>query len=101
MSVEFDGVEHCYGGNVLTLIPNQELSFESQWDDGPFVWSVPTFWTIRLSPLYSATHVELFHHGFERLGEAAAENLEGYEQGWDNKHLIALRRIVESGAAES
>ncbi len=40
--------------------------------------------------------VELFHHGFERLGAEAADNLQGYEEGWDIKHLKALRSIVTS-----
>ena len=39
--------------------------------------------------------VELFHHGFERLGADAADNLEAYESGWDVKHLKALRASVE------
>jgi hypothetical protein len=56
---------------------------------------VPTLWTIRLTPIYDATLVEIFHHGFERLGVDAADNLEGYESGWDVKHLKALRAIVE------
>ena len=100
MSVEVGGAEHFYGGDVLTVMPGQELSFESQWD-GDLAWPVPTFWTIRLSPLYAGTHVELFHHGFERLGAVAAENLQSYEQGWDNKHLIALKQITESEADDS
>ena len=58
-------------------------------------WPVPTFMTIRLTPLYDATLVEIFHHGFERLGIDAADNLQGYEEGWDIKHLKALRAIVE------
>ena len=33
--------------------------------------------------------------GFELAGDAAADSLEGYEQGWDTKHLLALRGIVE------
>ena len=45
--------------------------------------------------LNEATMVELFHHGFERLGAEAADNLQGYEEGWDVKHLKALRSIVE------
>lgn len=55
----------------------------------------PTYWTFRLTPLYGSTLVELFHHGFELAGDAAADSLEGYEQGWDVKHLTALRAIVE------
>jgi len=30
------------------------------------------------------------------LRDAAGDQLEGYEAGWDNKHLRKLRQIVES-----
>ncbi len=96
MSVEIDGKERHYGGKVVLIEPERELTFESNWEP-PHAWPAPTFWTIRLTPLYAGTLVEIFHHGFERLGADAADNLEGYEQGWDVKHLKALRAIVEGG----
>jgi len=40
--------------------------------------------------------VEIFHHGYERFGDFAHQVLEDYEIGWDNKHLIKLREIVET-----
>jgi len=95
MSVELDGVRQHFGGRVLVWEPGREVSFESNWEKPPLTFPVPTLWTIRLTPLYDGTHVELFHHGFERLGADAADNLEGYESGWDVKHLKALRAIVE------
>ena len=52
-------------------------------------------WTIRLIAVYDGTMVEILHHGFERLGLAGGAELEGYEDGWDNKHLKALRAVVE------
>ena len=94
LSVEIDGEERFFGGSVLVFEPEREVSFESQWQE-PYAWPVPTLWTIRLTAMYGGTHVEIFHHGFERLGADAADNLEGYEQGWDIKHLKALREIVE------
>lgn len=94
LSVLIDGEEQFYGGRVLVYDAAREVSFETQWDE-PNNWPVPTFWTFRLSAINDGTSVELFHHGFERLGDAAAENLQGYEDGWDCKHLKALRRIVE------
>ena len=94
MSVEIEGEPRFYGGEVLVYQPEQELTFSSQWQE-PFDWPVPTFWTIRLTPLYSGTQVEIFHHGFERLGAEAADNLQGYEEGWDIKHLKALRTLVD------
>ena len=94
MSVEIDGTRHHYGGSVLVVEPEKELSFTSQWE-GERAWPVPTFWTIRLTAIYDGTLVELFHHGFERMGAAAADELEGYEGGWTVNHLQALRATVE------
>lgn len=96
LSVEIDGESRHFGGAVTICDPDRELSFESNWDS-PHAWPVPTFWTFRLTPLYDGTMVELFHHGFERLGAGAAELLEGYEEGWSVRHLKNLRAIVESG----
>lgn len=95
LSVEIDGKRQHYGGPILIWEPGREVTFESNWEPGPLAWPVPTLWTIRLTPIYDGTLVELFHHGFERLGADAADNLEGYESGWDVKHLKALRSIVE------
>jgi len=96
LSVEIDGGELHFGGAVLVLEPERELSFESNWQP-PHAWPVPTCWTIRLTPMHDGTLVELFHHGFEGLGAKAADELQGYEQGWDVKHLVALRAVVETG----
>lgn len=93
LSAEVDGERRWFGGPVLVLEPQRELSFENNWQ-APHDWPVPTFWTFRLTPLYDGTLVELFHHGFERLGAEAADALEGYETGWDVKHLRALRSVV-------
>jgi len=96
MSVVLDGKRQHYGGPVVVFEPAREVSFESNWAQAPLTWPVPTIWTIRLTALYEGTMVEIFHHGFERLGREAADNLEGYEDGWDGKHLKALRAIVEA-----
>jgi uncharacterized protein YndB with AHSA1/START domain len=88
------GKDRHYGGRIVVFDPQREITFESNWLDADMRWPVPTFITLRLTSLYEATHVEIFHHGFERLGPAAADNLEGYEQGWDVHHLTRLRAIV-------
>jgi uncharacterized protein YndB with AHSA1/START domain len=93
LSVEIDGVRRHFGGTVLIFDAPGEVTFESNWQP-PLQWPVPTLWTIRLTPLYDGTLAEIFHHGFERLGATAADNLESYEDGWDIKHLKALRAIV-------
>lgn len=94
LSVEYDGERRHYGGPILVWEPQREVTFESNWA-GAHAWPVPTFFTIRLTPLYDQTLAEIFHHGFERFGAEAADSLEGYEEGWDLKHLKALRSIVE------
>ena len=96
LSVEINGEELYFGGAVVVLEPEQELSFESNWHP-PHEWPEPTYWTFRLTPMEGGTLVELFHHGFERLGVKAGDELQGYEQGWDVQHLVALRAIVEAG----
>jgi uncharacterized protein YndB with AHSA1/START domain len=95
LSVDIGGKRQRYGGPVIVFEPDRELTFENNWHDASMAWPVPTFITIRLTSLYDATLVEIFHHGFERLGDDAADNLQGYEEGWDLKHLTALRSIVE------
>ena len=94
LSVELDGKRRRFGGEVLVFEPNRELSFSENWEsDG---WPVPAYITIRLTAMYGGCHVELFHHGFERLGADAADELEGHELGWHGRHLAALRAIVEA-----
>jgi uncharacterized protein YndB with AHSA1/START domain len=94
LSVEVEGTRLPFGGTVLIFEPTRELSFTNNWvSDG---WPVPTLITIRITPLYEGSQVELFHHGFERMGSDAPSILEDYEGGWDNHHLRALREIVES-----
>jgi uncharacterized protein YndB with AHSA1/START domain len=95
LSVEIEGKRQHYGGPVVVFEPEREVSFAINWHDKALATPVPTMWTIRLTPLYDGTQAEIFHHGFERLGVDAADNLEGYEEGWDVKHLKALRAIVE------
>ncbi len=94
LSVEFDGAKRHYGGPIIVWEPEREVTFENNWE-GSHAWPVPTFFTFRLTPLYDGTAVELFHHGFERYGADAADYLQGYEEGWDVKHLKALREIIE------
>jgi hypothetical protein len=71
------------------------VSAEINWVK-PHDWPVPMMWTIRLSPIYDETMVEIFHHGFERLGRSACAELEDHGEGWTNGHLTTLRRIAEA-----
>ncbi len=94
LSVVIDGETRHYGGPIIVWEPEREVTLVSNWR-GAHAYQVPTFFTLRLTPLYDGTMVEIIHHGFERLGADAADLLEGYEEGWDVKHLKALRSIVE------
>ena len=94
LSIEDAGQIRGYGGQIIVFDEATELSFENNWF-GNTPSKVPTFITFRLRSLYDGTHVELFHHGFERLGKIAASEFVGYESAWDLHHLVELKRIVE------
>jgi len=95
LSVELEGARQHYGGAISVFDPVREVTFDCNWHDPSLAWTVPMLLTLRLTPAYDGTMVEIFHHGFERLGEEAGAQLEGYEEGLDNKHLKALRTLVE------
>lgn len=99
MSVEIDGERRFYGGPIIAFEPCREMSLKITWKrpwDTTFATTTPTFWTFRLTPIYDGTLVEIFHHGFELNGALSADILEGYEEGWDIRHLKALRGVVEA-----
>jgi uncharacterized protein YndB with AHSA1/START domain len=81
-------------GKVVVFEPSREITFEQDWIGHG--WNAPPLITIRLTELDGGTLVELFHHGFEALGSTAvaAENQEGFEEGWTNRQLVALRERV-------
>jgi uncharacterized protein YndB with AHSA1/START domain len=93
---EHDGGALRFVGRVTVYDPPRELTFEQDWVGHG--WPAPPLVTIRLTPVDGGTLVELFHHAFERLGDAAtaAENLAGFEGGWTNRQVEALRAIVEA-----
>lgn len=95
MTVELDGELRRYGGPIVVFDPQRELTIENDWIP-PSDWPVPTFLTLRLTPANGGTMVELFHHGFERLGAIAGDQLLGYESGWSLRQLEALRHIVQA-----
>jgi hypothetical protein len=56
----------------------------------------PPFLKIRVPIGPGRTQLEIIHHGFERLGERAAEIYRSFEGGWDLSELEALKRVVEA-----
>ena len=53
---------------------------------------------IRLMPVPGGTMAELFHYGFELIGDDAGATHAGYETGWGITQLAELKRIVEAAA---
>ena len=94
LSVDTPNGARGFGGHIVVFDEASELSFENNWF-GEGAWPVPTMITLRLTPCYTGTLVELFHHGFERLGQKGASEFLAYEGGWDTRHLRALKKIVE------
>jgi len=94
MSVDVDGEMRRFGGTILVFDPGHELTFEDGWIPER-EWPVGVFITLRLTPYLNGTLVELLVHGFERLGDLAAERHLGLESGWSVHQLRGLRAIVE------
>ena len=94
LEVEHEGKTLQYGGPVTAYDAPNELSFENDWIPNSG-WLAPTMITFRLTPVLNGTLVELFHHAIEVVGPDADEWHAGFEKGWDMKHLIALKQIIE------
>jgi uncharacterized protein YndB with AHSA1/START domain len=94
MSIELDGQPAHYGGRIVVFDPGRELTWENDWIPSR-EWPVHTYVTLRLTRVNGGTLVELFHHGFERLGEMAGDQHLGYEQGWTMRQLEALRTVAQ------
>jgi len=88
------GPELRFAGRVVVFDPPRELTFEQDWIGHG--WSVPSLITLRLTPHTGGTVVELFHHGFERMGAEAGAIQRGFEGGWTTRQLEALRERVAS-----
>jgi uncharacterized protein YndB with AHSA1/START domain len=94
MEVDMDGAPARYGGVIRIFDAGHELTFENDWIPTQG-WKAPTFITLRLAPAPNGTLVELFHHGFERVGGDVAAEHASYEQGWGMLQLSALKAMVE------
>ncbi|MBX3049139.1 MAG: SRPBCC domain-containing protein [Anaerolineales bacterium] len=88
-----------FTGEVVTLMPEQELAFT--WKHDPEegeAWPVSTLVTLRLTPTDRGTRVTLTHTGFEELGTALGKGAyEGHIQGWTmSENLSDLKAAVEA-----
>ena len=93
LEVDIDGKPMRFGGPVVVFEPSREVTWDNDWIPNQG-WEKPTMITIRLKPYLDGTLVELFHHGFERVGPDAGEQHTGYEGGWNLRQLEALRKLV-------
>jgi uncharacterized protein YndB with AHSA1/START domain len=91
-TVDVDGTTHRFRGQITVFEACRELTFEQLWEGSS--WLHPTLVTIRLAPLDEGTLVELFHHGYEQLGTPIGDTLDGFESGWTNRQVHALRDLV-------
>ena len=89
-----EGEKLLFVGHVVAFDAPHELTFEQDWVGHG--WPMPMLITLRLTPVRGGTLVELFHHGFERLGDDAAENHRGFEGGWKMTQLEALLERVSA-----
>lgn len=92
--IHSDGEGLRFAGRVTVFDPPRELTFEQDWLGHG--WAAPPLITIRLTPAAGGTLVELFHHGFERVGGDPGEEHRGFEGGWTIRQLEALRELVEA-----
>jgi uncharacterized protein YndB with AHSA1/START domain len=94
-----------FSGKVLVYDPPRELTAEMapvRMGDDPVNWPAPTLLTFLITQLGAGrSRVEIVHHAFERLGDAAQEMYEGFEGGWSLAQLTALRNLVEEGHANA
>jgi uncharacterized protein YndB with AHSA1/START domain len=98
LSVELEDGLHHFGGRITHYEPCRRLTLTNNWFDD-LAWPTPTYLTFLLTAQTQGTLVELFHHGFDVLGDIGATECLAYEQGWDTKHLIALREAVAAHSA--
>jgi len=96
LSVALDDGVHRFGGAITHFEPGHRLTFSDNWLDH-LAWPEPTFISFVLHAQSGATLVELYHHGFEVLGDIASKECLAYEQGWDAKHLQHLKSLIEGG----
>ena len=97
MEILLNGQPIRYGGTIVVFDRARELTFESDWIPN-LGWQKPTLITLRLTPAFGGTVVELLHHGFEHTAPDFSEQFEGYEAGWGMTQLSALRKISQGDA---
>ncbi|MBI2766802.1 MAG: SRPBCC domain-containing protein [Chloroflexi bacterium] len=90
---ESAGARLLFAGKVLVYDPPRELTFEQDWEGHG--WLRPPQITFLLSARAGGTMVELIHHGFEEASRTPGAELNGFESGWDNHHLLRLSEIIE------
>ena len=91
-----DSGKQGFGGKISRWDPGKRLTIANNWFNEDMAWPVDLPISFLLKNYEGGTLVELLHHGFELLGEEASAQHEMYEAGWNNQHLMALKKLVES-----
>ena len=94
LSVTLDDGGHRFGGVITDFEPGHRITFSDNWLDH-LAWPEPTFISFVLHERSRATLVELYHHGFEVLGDIASRECLAYKHGWDAKPLQHLKSLIE------
>ncbi|MEX2160607.1 MAG: SRPBCC domain-containing protein [Anaerolineales bacterium] len=89
-----------FTGQVVSIVPEQKLTFTWTEVGEKGVWPAHTLVTFQLSPSAVGTRVTLSHTGFAALGEALGKSaFEGHVQGWTmSETLKELKQAVEAAA---
>ncbi len=94
LECDVEGVARRFGGAIVVFEPGREVTWDNDWI--PSSAPAPNMITLRLNPVSRGTVVELFHHGFERVGPDGPTRHRGFEGGWNLRQLQALRELVEA-----
>ena len=94
LSVTLDDGGHRFGGVITDFEPGHRITFSDNWLDH-LAWPEQTFISFVLHERSRATLVELYHHGFEVLGDIASRECLAHEHDWDAKPLQHLKSLIE------
>ena len=93
-SIDLDGSEEHFGGPVITLDPQAELTFEVRWNNPTMDAGGPMRWSYLLNDFREGTIVEFYQYGFDELPSVDGAEVLDYESAWQPNHLARLREII-------
>ncbi len=93
------GSDFHFLGKITAFEPAKEATFEMDMGAEAQGWESPLLLTWRLTPHMGGTVVEMFLHGFEKIGPGAINAYIGFEEGWERAEVRALKSVVENASA--